>query len=238
MNKINYPIYINFLNLFLNTSLYFFVITNLDINKFYVLLFYLSSFFLVFYSFNFKTIFFEKFLSIFVWLGFPFKLAIPYVALSFGYELNLFPESLSYKNFSNNVYNDAIIFSLCGILGFIAASIVRKKYIFFYPIEKNLLKKDIWFFYEKNKSKILFIYIIAFVSINFFNLYFEIYQKGISSDFAPKFLIVILKWLLLMGLSSFACCFVYYDLVKKKKLPFYICRIFIGEFFFQYINIK
>ena len=236
MTKIKYPIYINFLNLFLNISLYFFVITNLDINKFYALLFYLSSFFLVFYSFNFKTIFFEKFLSIFVWLGFPFKLAIPYVALSFGYELNLFPESLSYKNFSNNVYNDAIIFSLCGILGFIAASIVRKKYIFFYPIEKNLLKKDIWFFYEKNKSKILFIYIIAFVSINFFNLYFEIYQKGISSDFAPKFLIVILKWLLLMGLSSFACCFVYYDLVKKKNYHF-TSALFLLESFFSNISI-
>ena len=130
INKIKNPIYINFLNLFLNISLYFFVITNLDINKFYALLFYLSSFFLVFYSFNFKTIFFEKFLSIFVWLGFPFKLAIPYVLLSFGYEVNLFPENPLYNNFSKDVYNDAIIFSLCGILGFIFASIIRKKYIF------------------------------------------------------------------------------------------------------------
>ena len=216
MNKINNPIYINFLNLFLNISLYFFVITNLDINKFYSLLFYLSSFFLIFYSFNFKTIFFEKFLSIFVWLGFPFKLAIPYVALSFGYEINLFPENSSYNNFSKDVYNDAINFSSCGILGFIFASIVRKKYIFFYPLEKNLMKNSIWFFYEKYKFKILFIYIITFISINFFNLYFEIYQKGISSDFASNFFIVIFKWLLLMGLSSFACCFVYYDLLKKK----------------------
>ncbi len=146
MNKIKDPIYLNFLNLFLNISLYFFVITNLDINKFYLLLFYLSSFFLIFYSFNFKTIFFEKFLSIFLWLGFPFKLAIPYVALSFGYEINLFPENSSYNNFSKDVYNDAINFSSCGIIGFIFASIVRKKYIFFYPLEKNVLKNSIWFF--------------------------------------------------------------------------------------------
>ena len=236
MNKIKNPIYINFLNLFLNISLYFFVITNVDVNKFYLLLFYLSSFFLIFYSFNFKTIFFEKFLSIFVWLGFPFKLAIPYVALSFGYEINLFPENSSYNNFLKDVYNDAIIFSSCGILGFIFASIVRKKYIFFYSSEKNLLKNNIWFFYEKYKFKILFIYIITFISINFFNLYFEIYQKGIFSDFDSKISIVIFKWLLLMGLSSFACCFVYYDLVKKKNYKF-TSVLFLLESFFSNISI-
>ena len=236
MNKIKVPIYLNFLNLFLNISLYFFVMTNLDINKFYLFIFYLSSFFLIFYSFNFKTIFFEKFLSIFVWLGFPFKLAIPYVALSFGYEINLFPENSSYNYFSQDVYNDAINFSSCGILGFIFASVVRKKYIFFYPLEKNVLKNSIWFFYERYKFKILLIYIIIFILINFFNLYFEIYQKGISSYFSSKFLIVIFKWLLLMGLSSFACCFVYYDLVKKKNYKF-TSVLFLLESFFSNISI-
>ena len=54
-------------------------------------------------------------------------------------------------------------------------------------------------------------------AINFFNLYIVIYQKGISSNFSSNFLIVIFKWLLLMGFSSFACCFIYYDLVKKKN---------------------
>ena len=236
MFKIKNVFYINFLNLFLNTSLYFFVITNLDINSFYLLLFYLSSFFLIFYSFNFKTIFFEKFLSIFLWLGFPFKLAIPYVALSFGYELNIFSENVSYNNFSKDVYNDAIIFSSCGILGFIFASIIRKKYIFYYSLENNIKKNSILLFYEKYKFKIIFIYLILFILINFFNLYFEIYQKGISSNFAPKFLIVIFKWLLLMGLSSFACCFVYYDLVKKKNYKF-TSAIFLLESFFSNISI-
>ena len=127
-------IYLNYLNLFLNISLYFFVITHLEINKFNLLLFYLSSFLFFFYSFNiFKTIFFEKFLSIFVWLGFPFKLAIPYVALSFGYEINHFPENPLNNNFLKDVYNDAIIFSTCGILGLIFASIIRQEvHIFLY----------------------------------------------------------------------------------------------------------
>ncbi len=171
-----------------------------------------------------------------MWFGFPFKLAIPYVALSFGYEINLFPENSSYNNFSKDVFNDAINFSLCGILGFIFASIVRKKYIFFYPLEKNLMKNSLWFFYEKYKFKILFIYIITFISINFLNLYFEIYQKGISSNFSPNFLIVIFKWLLLMGFSSFACCFIYYDLVKKKNYKF-TSVLFLLESFFSNISI-
>ena len=137
------------------------------------------------------------------------------MALSFGYEINHFPENPLNNNFSKDVYNDAIIFSTCGILGLIFASIIRKKYIFFYTTENNKLNQSLFLFYEKYKFKILFIYVILFLSVNFFNLYFEIYQKGISSDFIPKFLIIIFKWLLLMGLSSFACCFVYYDLVKK-----------------------
>jgi hypothetical protein len=140
------------------------------------------------------------------------------VALSFGYELNIFSENTSYNDFSKDVYNDAIIFSSCGILGFIFASIIRKKYIFYYSLENKIKKNSILLLYEKYKFKIIFIYLILFILINFLNLYFEIYQKGISSNFAPKFLIVIFKWLLLMGFSSFACCFVYYDLVKKKKL--------------------
>jgi hypothetical protein len=98
------------------------------------------------------------------------------------------------------------------------------------------MKNNLWFFYEKYKFKILFIYIITFISINFFNLYFEIYQKGISSNFSPNFLIVIFKWLLLMGFSSLACCFVYYDLVKKKNYKF-TSVLFLLESFFSNISI-
>ena len=98
------------------------------------------------------------------------------------------------------------------------------------------MNQSLFLFYEKYKFKILFIYVILFLSVNFFNLYFEIYQKGISSDFIPKFLIIIFKWLLLMGLSSFACCFVYYDLVKKNNYSF-TSVLFLLESFLSNISI-
>ena len=141
MKLIKNSLYINCLFFFINLILYFFAFKNLDVNKFYLSLFYFTSFFLVFYSFNYKTIFFENFLSLFIWLGFPFKLAIPYVLFSIGYhDAKLFPEIPSVNNFSIEVYNDAIVFSLFGVLGLILASILRKKYIFSYSQRSNFIK--------------------------------------------------------------------------------------------------
>lgn len=236
MKLIKNSLYINCLFFFINLILYFFVFKNLDVNKFYLSLFYFTSFFLVFYSFNYKTIFFEKFLSLFIWLGFPFKLAIPYVLLSMGYhDAKLFPEIPSVNNFSIEVYNDAIVFSLFGVLGLILASILRKKYIFSYSQRSNFIKNNLSIFFEKNKTKILSFFLILVFLVNFSNLYFEIYQKGLVSNFSPKILVLIFKWLLLMGLSSFACYFVYYEFEKKNYTI--ASNIFLFESFFSNITI-
>ena len=230
------PIYINLLNLLVNFILYLFVVYNSDFNIVYLTLFYLSSFFFVFCAFNYKSIFFEKFLSLFIWLGFPFKLAIPYVALSFGYEINPFPENSSLFNFTKNVYDNAIIFSTHGILGFLSAILIRKKFIFFYSINKEVIDTNLRFFYHKYTYKILLIYIIAIISITFLNLYFEIYQKGISSNFRPTIIVYIFKWLLIMGLSSFACYFVYFEIINRNnyKISF---AVFLIESFLSNISI-
>ncbi len=235
MNLVKNSLYINILNFLINTFLFLFVLKNLDVNEFYLFTLYLFSFFLVFYSFNYKTIFFEKFLSIFLWLGFPFKLAIPYVALNFGYDVKLFPEISSNLNFSKQVYDDAILFASCGIFGFICASIIRKKFLFYYPKKANLIRNNLYLTYKKHKSSVLIFFSLIFLLTTFLNLYFEIYQKGISSEFSSKILVNIFKWLLLMGLSSFTCLFVYYDIVNKKNLKF-SSFIFLLESFFSNIS--
>lgn len=230
------PIYFNLLNLFANFILYLFVVYYSNINIVYLTLFYLSSFFFIFCAFNYKSIFFEKFLSLFIWLGFPFKLAIPYVALSFGYEINPFPENSSLINFTKNVYDNTIIFSTYGILGFLSAILIRKKFIFFYPTNKEVIDTNLRFFYHKYTHKILLIYIIVIISITFLNLYFEIYQKGISSNFRPTVIVYIFKWLLIMGLSSFACYFVYFEIINRNnyKISF---AVFLIESFLSNISI-
>ena len=160
MYKNKYFIFINLLSFFINIILYIFVIINLNVNLIYISFFYLSSFILLFYSFNFKTIFFEKFIAIFIWLGFPFKLAIPYVASAFGYDISPFPENSSLYVFSKETYDNAIIFSSFGITGFIIASIVRKKYIFNYSKNNDDTKSRLKLLYDKYTFKILFIYLI------------------------------------------------------------------------------
>ncbi len=229
-------IYFNVCNLLLNIVFCIFVIIYSEINSLYVFLLYLSSFFLVFFSFNNKTIYFEKFLSFFIWLGYPFKLAIPYISLSFGYETDPFPENSWNSIYSKNVYDSAIIFSICGISGFLLAIFIRKKYIFFYPKYKKIIKTRLRFLYENYKINILFIYLISIISVNFFNLYFEVYQKGISSNFKPSVVVYLFKWLLLMGLTSFSCYFVYFELVNKKNYKT-IFAIFLTESFLSNISI-
>lgn len=231
MNISKYSVFLNLIIFFINAILYFLVLKNLDVDKFYLSVFYLSSFFLIFYTFNYKTIYFEKFLSAFIWLGFPFKLAIPYVAIIFGFEIKLFPEVSSNINFSKDVYNDAIAFSTFGIVGFIFASILRKNYIFFYPKTNRVIKNNLKLFYEKYKIKIILFYLLAIFLITFSNLYFEIYQKGIYSEFSIKLVVPLFKWFLLMGLSSFACYFVYYDLVDNKNFTSSSVVLLLESFF-------
>ena len=231
-----YSKYFNVINLLINLILCLFVIYNSEINIILVSLLYLSSFFLIFFSFNNNTIFFEKFLTLFIWLGYPFKLAIPYIALSFGHEINPFPENSSVSNYSPSIYDNAIIFSIFGILGFLLAIFIRKKFIFFYPTDNKIIDSHLKFFYEKYKFKILIIYLITIVVITLFNLYFEIYQKGISSSFKPSFIVYLFKWLLLMGFTSFACFFVYFELINKKNYKS-IFFIFLTESFLSNVSI-
>jgi len=238
MNNIifKYSKYFNIINLLINLTFCLFVIYNSEINIILVSLLYLSSSFLIFFSFNNNTIFFEKFLTLFIWLGYPFKLAIPYIALSFGYEITPFPENSFLSDYSKNIYDNAIIFSIFGILGFLLAIFIRKKFIFFYPTDNKIIDSNLKFFYEKYKFKILIIYFITVIFVNFFNLYFEIYQKGISSSFKPSFIVYLFKWLLLMGFTSFACYFVYFELINKKNYKS-IFFIFLTESFLSNVSI-
>tara|TARA_X000001036_G_scaffold438115_1_gene485131 strand:- start:668 stop:1915 length:1248 start_codon:yes stop_codon:yes gene_type:complete len=135
----------------------------------------------------------------------------------FGYTINPFPENADYHLFSAKIYDEALIFSIIGFLGFLISFIVRKKFIFFYPENNEILYNRLSEFYYKFRDKLIIIFFLFFTVLNILNLYFEIYQKGITSTFEPNIIVLLYKWLLLMGLSSFACMFVNYDLLKNKN---------------------
>ena len=219
MPKYKIDIFFNIFFLLINLSLFFSVLLEYEANKIIYTLFALTNYLLVFFSFNKKTIFFEKILSIFLWLGFSFKFAMPYFLEHFNYHIDPFPEIRQSYDFKlpNKIYDEALIFSIVAFSGLLLASFFRKKYIFNYEVNHCFTKNSTSDFYYKYRILILWIFVSAFLILNISNLYFEIYQKGLVSIFSSKIIINLYKWSLLMGLSSFACMFIYFDIQSNKN---------------------
>ena len=70
----NYFKNIKFYFILLNVLFFLIGLINYSGNKFYFFIFAISINFFVIYSFREKSLFFEKILSLFIWLGFWFKL--------------------------------------------------------------------------------------------------------------------------------------------------------------------
>ncbi len=203
---------------FLNILLYLCLIISFEANKFNTTILFLLSYIYVFLSFNRKTIYFEKFLSIFLWLGFSFKISFPFLANSLGFLAVRFSEIPNQIQFSENIFDNAVIYSIVGFLGFLTAQIVRKKYIFNYETEIQKIDHSIKNFYINNSKKIISLFVFAFILFAIVNLQFEIYQKGINSYVNSILLITIFKWLMLMGFTSYACIIVFYEYIYKNKI--------------------
>ena len=220
----------------INILLYFFLIPLFEANKLITTILFLLCYIYVFLSFYKKTIYFEKFLSIFLWFGFSFKISLPFLVDSFGFTPVRFSEIPSQIQFSVDNYNDAVIYSIVGFCGFLTALFLRKKYIFNYDNEIQKIDHPIKNFYIKNSKKIIYLFIFIFLLSAIINLQFEIYQKGINSYVTSFLLINIFKWLMLMGFTSYACFIVFYEYVYKDNILF-PSIIFVIESFFSNTSI-
>ena len=71
----------------------------------------------IFYSFNFSKLFLDKTLSIFLWLGFFYKLSIMLITNS------RLPEGAGSFKYLPDQYDELLIFSIIGIASFFISSI-------------------------------------------------------------------------------------------------------------------
>ena len=119
----------------------------------YIFIFLISNFY-VFYSFGLSKLFFDKTLSIFLWLGFYYKLSIILITNS---RLSEGAGNFLYKD---NQYNELIIFSCIGILALLLASFLFHKVFRNYINPKNFLEEEkiLVNFYNYHKSKFLFFF--------------------------------------------------------------------------------
>ena len=180
--------------------------------KFIYLIFSIISLFLEFFSFRKKSIFYENFFGVFIFLGFWLKFSI-IESFNLG-----FTEGLNAASFiSQQNYDNALIASCVGILGFIFFGLIREKF-FFYPskIELNI-NTD---FYKKFRNIFIFglIFIILFVC--FVNFNFQIYQRGLVGNSYHFLFSGFIKTSLLYFLSLCIAFILFFDLASYKRVFF------------------
>jgi len=206
--------------------LFYLGITHYNGNKLIYISFSLVCNFLIFFAFRKKSIFFETFFSLLLWLGFWFKFTCT-IALTDG----VFREGVGLFNYTEQSFNKTLIVSQVGIISFILAGYFREFFLFNYP-KKLIINFSKSNYFSKNRFKIWTIFLIFFIGIGFLNFYFKIYQKGLLPIYDINFLLSgVFKWLLLFGLSAISAIIIFYEASIFKKFFFSSSLIIFFETF-------
>ena len=225
--------------MYLNTTIqkYFLIISTMIIltsygyssysysgNKLIFFLFFFSIHLYVVISFFLSNLFFDKVLSTFLWLGF-------YMTIFF----KIFFKAYSIKEGDGNFeflpdqFNRVLIWSSVAILAFTSSSLIHKFLIKIKKLNENDNYK-LTNFYKRYRYEIFFLFFILIISVNFSNLKFGIYQKGLLPlHQIHPFLEIILKFFVIFGLTAISTILIDYELKSKNKLTFLILLIFYFE---------
>ena len=211
----------------------------LSFNKFpgqkvYLITLFAFSNFYIFYSFGFSKLFIDKTISVFLWLGFYYKLSILLITDSG------LPEGRGNFSYLPQQYDELLIFSCIGIISFVITS-----YLFHRFFEKKLLfdnkiieKKKLINFYHRYKFIICGLFLILIISISTTNYKLGFYQKGLLPKTEVNlFFGYFLKWMLLFGLTSISCLLIDYDIKKYNKITKIVIFLFFLELFSTYLSL-
>jgi hypothetical protein len=208
------------------------IITSLAISKhsgniYYYIVFSIITNSLLIYTLNSKSLFFEIYLSSFIWLGFWFKYSLSLVFLN-GVIYDSGPE----ENMIN--IDKAIFVSVIATFSVFLSIILRKKFF----REKNYqIKKESFFEkrYLKFRKESIFLFIILFCLVAFLNFNLNIYQKGFIYQHEIPFVIVsFIKWMLVFGMTTLSCFFIYTEILRIQKISPLLITVVFFEMFISY----
>ncbi len=194
--------------------------------KIYLLILFLISNYYIFFSFKYSQLFLDKTLSIFLWLGFYYKLTILLIT-----ESGL-PEGRGNFDYLPYQYNELIIFSSIGILSFIISSYCFHKFFkkFFNHSHRKSEKDILVNFYGRYKNYIYLIFLCLILFVSIINLKLGFYQKGLLPKTEVNLIFgYFIKWMLLFGLTSISCLLIDYNIKKYNKLNIFIITLFFLE---------
>lgn len=204
-------------------------------NLYYYIIFTIISSYALISSFNKKSISFDSFFSLLIWLGFWFKFTVQISFLN-----SQFPEGTGMFDHSPKSYNKVLLISTIGILGFLFARYIRSKYIFNYKIpnkQESEIRKYL-IFYSDYRKKIIIVYIFLILFFPILNLIYVFFQKGtLPETILPFGLNNFINWLLMFGLASLSSIIIFFEFFYKRKNSNNILKIGIFENFISSISI-
>jgi hypothetical protein len=198
------------------------------------LLFTLVSNTLLYFGFRKNALFFDTFIAVFFWLGFWLKLSYR-VAFADGYFLH----AVGSFDGAGQSFDHALLVTTCGLLGLLAASYIREKYIFKYPKKTNETGLiGLFQIYKKHRKLVLLGFLILFVFIAVTNAYFGIYQRGIISKVnLPYGLNGVYTWMLLFGGASFSALILHFEFILNKRTSYLVVFLSLLESFLSNVSL-
>ncbi len=179
------------------------------------------------YTLNSKSLFFEIYFAAFIWLGFWFKYIFSLIFLN-----GIIYDSGPISNMVN--IDKAIFTSTVAISAIFLSFIFRKKFF----KEQNFIINEASFFetqYLKNRNIIIFLFVLLFCLTSYMNYSLSIYQKGfIYINEIHPFISNFFRWMLLFGLTTLSCFFIYTEILRLKKVSLPLSVLIFFEIFFSY----
>lgn len=213
-----------FIIVFFTISLQVFInIEILKVKILYLILTISFNLYLVYSIINFKSLF-NLFISIYLWLGFYFQLSIKYLLK----KNNNYADIDYFFRISDTNKSEVLLLSILICVSFLIITYFSKFNYKFYKTN-NLKNLNNFFFsldfYKKNKLKIFCILYFFFLITLSSNFYFEIYQRGIVSEF--KNINYLYSFLIQLFFPSLFYIILNYELIlNPKKTLIIVCFIF------------
>lgn len=188
---------------------------------------------MLFNGFRQRSIYFETFVGIFLWLGFWLKFSIR-IAFASGF----FREPVGVFDGSATAFDHALIVSSCGIAGLLVASQVRARFFIYPNAPSTCASSGLFILYQSCRKCFVGVFLLVVVLVAVSNAWLGIYQRGmVAQTVLPYGLNGVFKWLLQFGLASVAALIVRFEIEMNRNLSLMAVFPAIMESFFSNISL-
>ncbi len=194
------------------------VLIDYTANKLIYFIFTIISIIFLLYMFRSKSIFFDQFLGLFLFLGFwiNFSIKIKLKTLfpeGFGDFKFWFADGVGSFDFSSNSINHILTICIVSYIAISFASFIRERF-FNYTSDKITTYEEK--FYKKNRKFYLIFFISVIFIFSIINFRFQIYQRGVVNDYS-FILNIFFTFLFFIFLPSFTTIIMNYEVQLNKN---------------------